>query len=299
MLPAISHLSAFDAVARRLSFSAAARELQLTQSAVSRQIIALEETLGCKLFQRNRHQVSLTSAGEKYHRDIRDILDALFRATLNLRANPAGGMLNIAILPTFGTRWLAPRLGAFFSEHPGITINLHTRLNPFDLKLEGIDAAIHFGSPEWPGAELDYLMGEDVLPVCAPSLRRDLALEGPSDLLRAPLLHLLSRPRAWTNWFQAMGIIVDQIDGLSIDHFATAAQALAGGFGVALMPTLLIRAELDRGELVPAVDVGPVAGAESYYLAWHRELSSHSPLTTFRNWLDDQARTFREGTAKS
>lgn len=299
MLPSIHLLAAFDAVARHLSFSTAAVELKLTQSAVSRQVIALEDTMGCALFVRSRRSVLLTEVGKRYHREVAGILSSLYRATLDVTANPRGGILEVAILPTFGTRWLAPRLSGFFSDYPGITINLSTKLDPFDLNLEGIDAAIHFGRPEWPGAELEYLMGEQVLPVCSPAMRLELALTVPSDLLRAPLIHLASRPGAWLNWFAAMGVDAGHVDGLVIDQFATAAQALSGGFGVALMPVFLMRAELDRGELVPAVDVEAIAGTEAYYLAWPRRLVAHPPLIAFRAWLTEQAANYRNSAPNS
>ncbi|GGE01354.1 hypothetical protein GCM10011390_20280 [Aureimonas endophytica] len=128
LLPSIGLLSAFEASARTGSFTAAARELNLTQSAISRQIRALEEQLGVELFLRERQTVRLTPAGEAYARDIREALRRISAASLNLRANPFGGTLNLAILPTFGTRWLAPRLPDFLARHPGITINLATRL---------------------------------------------------------------------------------------------------------------------------------------------------------------------------
>ncbi|HJS09756.1 LysR family transcriptional regulator [Sphingopyxis sp.] len=288
-------LAAFDAVARHLSFSAAADELQLTQSAVSRQIKVLEDQLGCLLFVRDRRKVMLSDAGAAYHREVKPILAALFRATLEITTNRAGGSLDLAILPTFGTRWLAPRLGHFLADNPGVTINLCTRLNVFDFHFESIDAAIHFGLPEWPGAGLDYLMGEQVIPVCSPALRREAGFAEPGDLLRAPLIHLVSRPRAWMNWFGSMQVRAGQIDGLMIDQFATAAQAVAGGVGVALMPTFLIAAELGRGELVPAVDVEPIAGEESYYLAWPKARTSHQPLAAFRAWLVEEATRFRSG----
>src|SRR5262245_56643181 len=131
-LPSISLLAAFEAVARTGSVPAAARELDLTQSAVSRQIKALEEQLGVELFLRERQTVRLTLAGDSYAREIREALRRISSASLNLRANPHGGTLNLAILPTFGTRWLAPRLGRFLSKNPGVTINLVTRLSSFD-----------------------------------------------------------------------------------------------------------------------------------------------------------------------
>src|SRR6478609_3312214 len=131
-LPSTALLSAFEAVSRTGSVTAAAKELDLTQSAVSRQIKTLEEQLGVELFIRERQTVRLTLAGDGYAREIREALRRISSASLNLRANPYGGTLNLAILPTFGTRWLAPRLGRFLSQNPGVTINLVTRLSPFD-----------------------------------------------------------------------------------------------------------------------------------------------------------------------
>jgi LysR family glycine cleavage system transcriptional activator len=121
-LPSMSLLYAFEGAAGAESFTAAAAELNLTQSAVSRQIRALEDMLGCTLFLRERQTVKLTAAGEAYAGEIREALQHIATATLGLRANPSGGSLNLAILPTFGTRWLAPRLPSFLAENPGITI---------------------------------------------------------------------------------------------------------------------------------------------------------------------------------
>jgi len=119
-LPSMTYLRAFEAAARAESFTAAAKELSLTQSAVSRQIRLLEETLGSPLFLRERQTVKLTVAGRAYAAEVRDALQRVAAATLEFRANPDGGALNLAILPTFGARWLAPRLSAFIAENPGV-----------------------------------------------------------------------------------------------------------------------------------------------------------------------------------
>jgi DNA-binding transcriptional LysR family regulator len=182
----MSLLCAFEASARHQSFTAAAAELHLTQSAVSRQIRALEERLGTELFVRERQTVRLSAAGQAYAQEIRAALARISNATLGFRTNPQGGSLNLAILPTFGTRWLAPRLPQFFSAHPGITINLTTRLSQFDFQLEAVDAAIHFGLPNWPGAELEFLMSETVVPACSPDVAARHGFARPEDLLRAP-----------------------------------------------------------------------------------------------------------------
>lgn len=141
-LPPISLLIAFEAAARLQSISAAGRELDLTQSAVSRQIRALEDMLGADLFLRERQTIRLTEAGKAYAVAVREALSRIGNATLNFRANPSGGTLNLAILPTFGSRWLAPRLPQFLAENPGITVNLSTRMAPFDFRLETLDPPV-------------------------------------------------------------------------------------------------------------------------------------------------------------
>jgi len=119
-MPPLAHLQAFEAAARLGSVTAAARELHLTQSAVSRQIKGLEELLEVELFVREKQSLHLTPGGTAYARDVREALRKISTASLQLRANPLGGTLSLAILPAFGTRWLAPRLPDFLSKHPGI-----------------------------------------------------------------------------------------------------------------------------------------------------------------------------------
>lgn len=295
-LPPMSLLCAFEAAARHQSFTAAAAELHLTQSAVSRQIRALEERLEAELFVRERQTVRLSAAGQAYAQEIRGALARISSATLGFRANPQGGSLNLAILPTFGTRWLAPRLPQFFSAHPGITIHLTTRLSPFDFQLEAVDAAIHFGLPHWPGAELDFLMGETVVPACSPALLAQHRFAQPQDLVRAPLLHLASRPDAWQRWLACHQVTVGDPQGMLLDQFATAAQAAMVGVGLALLPRFLIERELEQGELVCALPQLPeVESAERYYLACPTRRAPHPPLQAFRTWLQQAAHRFVHG----
>lgn len=294
-LPSISLLAAFEAAARTGSVTIAAKELNLTQSAVSRQIRALEEQLGVELFLRERQTIRLTLAGDSYAREIREALRRISSASLNLRANPHGGTLNLAILPTFGTRWLAPRLPKFLAENKGITINLVTRLAPFDFRLDSLDAAIHFGQPHWPGAELTYLMSERTLPACSPDFKQAHLIGGPDDLLDLPLLHLTSRPDAWESWFAENGVAFESVHGMLFDQFATAAQAAAAGLGVALLPTFLIQDQLARGELVALVD-REMESSERYYLACPTERSDYPPLAAFRHWIAAEAESQRPKT---
>ncbi|MBC5767249.1 LysR family transcriptional regulator [Ramlibacter sp. GTP1] len=286
----MSVLAAFESASRLQSFTAAAAELSLTQSAVSRQIRSLEELLGAELFVRERQTVRLSAAGEAYAHEIRRALEQIASATLGFKANPKGGTLNLAILPTFGTRWLAPRLPDFLAAHPGITINLTTRLAPFDFNAEPIDAAIHFGPAEWPGAKLEFLMKEVVVPACSPQLRSRYKLRRAPDFLRAPLMHLVSRPDAWEQWLRAAGVAFDEVHGMLVDQFAVAAQAAIAGLGVALLPRFLIEGELARGDLVVPVDK-PMQSAHDYHLAWPLRRDNYPPLGAFRDWIRREARS--------
>lgn len=290
-LPSLSLLQAFEAAARLESVTAAAHELSLTQSAVSRQIRALEEQLETPLFHREKQSIKLTLGGALYAREIREALQKIAQASMNLRANPSGGTLSLAILPTFGTRWLAPRLPRFLAENPGITINLRTQFSQFDFRTVAVDAAIHFGRDNWPGAQCEYLIGEDVVPVCAPEVLERLAPQSVADLRDAPLLHLASRPDAWEQFFRRGGVEATQVHGMLFDQFATAAQAAVSGLGVALLPSFLIEEEISSGRLVHILNL-TMHSTEAYYLCWPNGQDSYEPLQRFRSWLAQEARAF-------
>ncbi|MCP3379887.1 LysR family transcriptional regulator [Bradyrhizobium sp. CCGUVB4N] len=283
-LPSTAVLAAFEATARTGSMTLAARELQLTQSAVSRQIKMLEEQLEVELFIRERQTVRLNSVGESYAGEIREALHKISTASFNLHANPRGGSLNLAILPTFGTRWLAPRLPRFLAANPGITINLATRLSYFDFRVESLDAAIHFGQPEWPGAEMALLRSEQVIPACSPGLKRQYHFRVAGDLRNAPLLSISTRFHAWDRWFSIHDAPGKTTQGMVFDQFATAAQAAIAGLGVALLPTFLIQDELASRKLVRAINL-PMESPERYYLVWPSERAKYPPLAAFREWL--------------
>lgn len=295
-LPSMGLLVAFEACARLQKFTAAADELSLTQSAVSRQIRALEDIVGRELFTRERQTVRLTPAGEIYAQEIREALQSISNSTIRAKASPGSGTLTLAILPTMGTRWLAPLLPGFTRQNPGITLHLVTRLAPFDLDGEAVHAAIHYGAADWPRAELDFLFDETVVPACSPDFRRQHGFEKPADLLNAPLLHLASRPQAWAQWMHAQGLAFSGGSGMTIDQFATANQAAAAGLGVALLPEFLFRAEFERGELVPALDIRSRSSGR-YYLACSRSKLGYPPLVAFRAWLQAEAQAAGRGGA--
>ena len=173
-LPSTGALEAFEAAARHQSFTKAAEELSVTQSAVCRQVAALESFLDVRLFRRTRRGVTLTEAGLDYSRSVGARLDEVERDTLELMARGGrGSSLELAVVPTFGTRWLLPRLPAFQRAHPHVAVHLSSRTRPFLFADTPFDAAIHAGetgSAAWPGTEKRFLMSESLIAVASPSL---------------------------------------------------------------------------------------------------------------------------------
>jgi LysR family glycine cleavage system transcriptional activator len=283
-LPSISSLLALEAVDRLGSATAAAEELALTHSAVSRQLKTLQDQIGVTLLRREGKGLALTPAGVDYAASIRDYLQDLARASLKIRAAGEQSSLNIAVLPAFGTHWLLPRLRQFADENPDITINFGTRLSPFDFTREPFDAAIHFGGADWPGAHHRELARERVIPACAPELAGEGPLT-PQDLLALPLLHLESRPGAWEDWFARQGCPAGHLRGMLFDQFGQMAEAAALGFGVALLPAFLAEAEFGSGRLRPAFDrYTEVDGA--YHLVWPQVRTPSRSLQKLLKWLE-------------
>ena len=286
-LPSISALLAFEAVARLGSATAAAHELALTQSAISRQLKTLEEQLGVALLIRKGRQLIVTDVGLTYVAEVRDILNRLAHASVSVRTNPTGGTLNLAILPAFGMHWLAPRLRDFAQTHPEVTVNLSTRLKPFAIQDSPFDAAIHFGHEDWPGVRYLPLMPETVVPVCSPD-QIDAPLSHAEDMLKHPLLHLETRPRGWARWLAALGVDTEPPAGMVFDQFSTMAQAAIHGLGVALLPTFFAEPYLRDGQLILA-SAQTTQSIGSYYLVWPENREEGAALSSFRNWLAKQA----------
>jgi DNA-binding transcriptional LysR family regulator len=284
LLPSTSALAAFEAVARLGSFTAAAQELDLTQGAVSRQIGLLEEHFGRRLFERDSRNVRLSPAGEIYAEAVRSALGQLRDAALGLMSNRHSGMLNLAILPTFGTRWLMPLIPDFVENNPDITINFVTRIGRFDFARERLDAAIHHGLPDWPDADSTLLMRETVMPVVSPEFLASRDIATAADISRLPLLHMATRPGAWSEWFEEQGLSAPTGPGMQFEQFGTVAQACMAGLGVALLPQILIAGELQRGQLVPTPGQ-PMQSRSAYYLVVPHDKRGHPPVASFRDWL--------------
>lgn len=295
-LPPMSTLIAFEAAARHGGFSRAGEEIGLTQSAVSRQIAQLEDLLQRPLFDRIGRRVRLNAAGRAYADDLLPALDAIRRATARATTSPTGGALRIATLPSFGMRWLAPRLPQLTARHPDLVIDFAARSQPFDFNTEPFDAAIHFGLPDdWPGTVMDLLFREEAVPVCAPDWLAAHPLRTPADLLDVPLLSQSSRRDAWPRWLAAEGVLPsaslsgsEGISGPTFEHFLMLAQASAAGAGVALIPSFLIRPELEAGTLVIPF-ARPLSTEQAYYFACPPAALLRPAVAQFRAWLLEQA----------
>ena len=293
-IPSTQSLICFEAAARHESYTRAAQELALTQSAVSRQITALEDFLGIALFRRTRHGVALTPAGADYARQIARQLDSMERDTLDAMARQGqGGSLQLAAVPTFATRWLIPRLPDFAAKYPDITVHIETRTRPFLFNDTPFDAAIYAGTAtqtaNWAGTKSTVIIEEDVIPVCSPLLLAGRRPLSPAAIARMPLLQQSTRPDGWRQWFDAQSVDAPRAhSGPRYELFSMIAIAAAHGLGVALMPTLAIQNELARGELVIACD-RPLRGERSYYLVTPAVEDERPALTLFRTWLLAQA----------
>ncbi len=295
-IPSTQALLCFDAAARHESYTRAAQELVLTQSAVSRQVTLLEDFLGLKLFRRTRHGVALTPAGIDYARQVAQRLDGLERDTLDtMTRQGTGGHLTLAAVPTFATHWLIPRLANLAHRHPDITVHIDTRTRPFLFADTAFDAALYTGTPEqvrnWPGTRADKLLDEEVVPVCSPRLMGGQASLTPKALAQLPLLQQSTRPEGWRQWFDAMGVSApNALGGPRYELFSMLAVAATHHLGVALMPRLLIAGELARGELVVACPKA-LRGTRGYYLITPDTGLEPEVLKRFRAWVQQEAQT--------
>lgn len=269
LTPSMSLLIAFEAAARHGSFTKAADELALTQSAVSRQVQALEAQLEVELFKRDGRRIELTTAGALYQHELAAALGRIRSATLQTIAHKSqSGTLSLAVLPTFGSRWLLPQMHDFYARHPGSVVHIHSRIASGDLSAASADmnALICVGNGSWPGYIAHPLMAEELLVIASPSALPDHAGMRPADVAQRSLLSVVSRPNAWSDWFEHHGLDHHIMrPGPSFEVTSHLIQAVAAGIGIALVPSVLVRDELARGELVSLF--APMDSGRCYYLA--------------------------------
>ncbi|MGF6905151.1 LysR substrate-binding domain-containing protein [Paraburkholderia sp. GAS348] len=288
LTPSMSLLIAFDATARHLSFTRAAAELALTQSAVSRQVQALEGLLGVPLFRRINRKLLPTAIGSAYHREISAALQRVRSASLHAIASATGrGTIDLAALPTFASKWLVPRLSDFYAKHSGILINLHSRIGQFDLTAEGMDAAIGVGVGvgAWPGLASYRLRDEMLLPIISPALAAATPVHKSADISRHLLLRVATRPDVWGRWFEAQGLDSEAMNlGPQFELTSHLIEAVSSGIGVGLVPGFLVQDELRSGAVRLAVE-RPLKTGLSYFLILPSQSAPLPQLLTFKNWI--------------
>ncbi|WBG61906.1 LysR substrate-binding domain-containing protein [Pseudomonas citronellolis] len=285
LCPSMSSLLAFEASARNRSFTRSAKELCLSQSAVSRQIQVLEESLGVTLFERTGRHILLTEAGKRYAEDVAAALAAIRQATERvIRLGRHAATLNLAVLPAFGSKWLLPRLPRFYSANPGIQVHIHSRVGPVDFDGE-LDAAIVVGEGRWQGLAAYPLFEEELVPVVSGRARLPEPLRQPADLAALQLLRVVARPDLWRDWFRAQGLGGEALRlGPQFELTAHLLQAVCAGLGAGLVPRFLVEDELASGALRIPLDSARLRGTGYYLIAPGHRVHDEAFLA-FRDWL--------------
>jgi LysR family glycine cleavage system transcriptional activator len=284
-LPPLNALRAFEAAARHLSFTRAADELHVTQTAISHQIKALEERLAVRLFRRLPRGLLLTEEAQRYLPPVRDAFDQIAAATEQLGAGGSSGRLTVSVLPSFAAKWLVPRLGRFRATHPDLDLRISASSQLVDFARDDVDIAIRMGRGRYPGLRVDRLFGESMLPVCAPKLLSGAhPLRRPEDLREHVLLHDDDHT-GWQLWLELAGVEgVDPTRGPIFTDSAMVVQAAAEGQGVALARRVLAAGDLAAGRLVQPFEVS-LTHDLAYYLVSPEATAEQPRIKAFRAWL--------------
>ena len=290
-LPPLSSLRSFEAVARQLSFSKAAEELNVTAGAVSQQIRAFEERLGAKLFERTRRSVALTRLAARMLPDVQAGLDLLARACSS-RSVPLGeSTLTISVTPSFASKWLMPRLPGFYDQNPDIDLRISATVELADFKRDGIDLAIRLGHGRYPGLHAEPLLGEALTPLCSPKILKGKGrLKTPDDLRKHRMIHDTSIPgqgehSAWDKWLALAGARhISARRGVRFTLAELAMQAAIDGAGIVLGRLVLAEGDVAAGRLVrPFRTVLPLD--VSYFLVRSEAAAPRPEMRRFRDWL--------------
>ena len=284
-LPPLNAVRAFEAAARHLSFTKAAKELHVTQAAISHQVKALEAYLGLKLFRRLNRALVLTEEGQTYLPPVKRIFDHLYDATRRLTENEARGKLTVSVIPSLAARWLVPRLGRFREAQPDIDVRVAPSGHLVDFAREDVDLGIRYGRGRYPGLRVERLMTEDILPVCSPALLEgSRPLKRPSDLRHHTLLHDEGHAE-WRTWLLAAGVDdVDATRGTVFTDSGMLIQAAAAGQGVALARGALAADYLASGRLVRPFDFN-LPAEFAYYIVCPEATADQPKVVAFREWL--------------
>ena len=294
-LPPLNALRFFEAAARHGSFKLAAAELNVTPSAVSHGIVALEETLGVALFVREPRRLSLTPAGQLYFPYIAEAFSLIALGTQRLPDGRARRTVSVSCAPTLAVRWLVPRLHTFRAAWPNIDVSVDTSRRQVGFPLDGFDFGIRLSRGPVPGSDWSRLFGERLVPVCTPAYRATLPdAQGEPDLRRATLIHVDTASEDWQAWLEGAGHgDIDAVGGLRFDTIQLALEAASTGMGVAIGRRPLVNAELDSGTLVEA-GTPTIVAQTAYWLVSAEGADDRPDLLAFKRWLLDEAQRFDE-----
>ena len=287
-LPSLNGLRAFEAAARHLSFTLAAAELNVTQTAISHQIKRLEEELGLRLFIRKNRALALTPKAKDYLPGVRAAFNDLRLATDRLLRKDDDNVLTISTLSSLAAKWLLPRLSTFQEAHPSIDVRITTSTGLVDFRSGDVDAAIRYGRGHWPGLRTQWLMADELFPVCSPVLLNgDKPLRVPEDLAHHTLLHSSGGfEDDWRQWLTAAGLPanISKQRGVTFDVSFMTVQAAIDGIGVAMGRTSYVQDDIAKGRLVVPFKIALPADA-GFYLVSPEATDEPPKLKLFRQWL--------------
>jgi DNA-binding transcriptional LysR family regulator len=292
VVPPMTNLLAFEAVARRRSFALAAAELHLTASAISHQIARLETHLAIKLFERSAHGVRLSPAGEQYLTRVSGALSAIAAATDDMRQGVSNS-LYVHCSPSLAALWLMPRLHLFAHAHPDISLNLSAAHTHSDFALGQVDLDIRYGVPRWPNLVVEPLFEERIVPLASPAFIREHRLKRPEQLLRVPLIQSNVSVVQWSDWFAEFSDKrAPERFALRFDRAHMSFDAAAQGLGVALESTTTGAKHLAEGTLRPVLGLDKSMLVKAHFAVYPARHAKRPPVEAFLSWLHGQAATF-------
>ena len=296
-LPPLNALRAFEAAARRLSFTKAAEELNVTPGAVSQHIRQLEDYAGTPMFKRTGRSVLLTDAAQASLPLVREAFDQIAEAGRIMQAPARKGRVMVSSAPSFAAKWLAPRLEHFHTAHPEIKAWVSADSGLTDFTTADADFAIRYGRGDYDGLKVEKLLDETVLPVCSPDLLTgEDAIKRPEDLAKHTLIHDVSAeldPSCpdWNSWLQARGsaTAVDGRRGPRFNQSALAIEAAASGRGVVLAKKAIAASDIASGRLVAPFADGSISVDYGYWLVWPKGRHLSEDVRAFLRWMKDAA----------
>ena len=287
-LPPLNALRAFEASARLMSVQQAARELNVTPSAVSQQVHNLERWVGFPLLERGSRKLVPTEQGKAYQGALASAFEQIAEATASLSSGRASQSICITCTPGFTVQWLVPRLQSFQDKHPEIDVRIDASTRLVDLRGEDVDLGVRHGLGRYPGLVAEKLLDDDLIPAASPDLLMGRKrVRAPNDLTKHALLHIETRDD-WRMWLQAHGVDIDWRRGPLLVGTAVGIQAAIAGKGIILARRSLILDELSSGRLVAPLPQGLSTGT-AYFLVYPPERMSSPPIRAFRNWLLKEA----------